>query len=177
MSSLNPAHMRLIGTHLLIKRRVFYTLQTEQFTQTKKWFNQIIAKPLNGGIFMRTLIIILFVSFSFTFSSYSQFFWTEQVTGVTVPLTSVSNINALVAWVCGNNGTVIRTTDGGYNWTNHSGNGIPANVPCQYIRYQQHYGNSLGYISSIHLFTGQQIPVQTGSRYLLKQTDSLMLSG
>lgn len=77
---------------------------------------------------MRTVIFILFINILFISSSSAQFFWTEHVSGVTVSLTSVSNINGMNAWICGNNGTVLRTTDGGYNWTNLSGNGIPANV-------------------------------------------------
>jgi len=64
-----------------------------------------------------------FLSALLIFSSniFSQYFWTEQVTGVTANLTSVSNIDGNVAWVCGYNGTVIKTSNAGYNWANHSG--------------------------------------------------------
>ncbi|MCX7877937.1 MAG: hypothetical protein N2510_04755 [Ignavibacteria bacterium] len=55
-------------------------------------------------------------------------FWDELVTGVTVQLNSVSNINAVNAYACGNSGTVIKTTNNGYNWINVSGGGIPAAV-------------------------------------------------
>lgn len=57
---------------------------------------------------------------------YSQY-WTEQVSGVTVQLTSVSAANNAV-WVCGYSGTVLRTTNGGDSWINVSGGGIPATI-------------------------------------------------
>ena len=59
---------------------------------------------------------------------FAQTFWNEVNSGVTVTLRSVSNVDSYVAWVCGANGTVIKTVNGGYNWTNHSGNGIPTNI-------------------------------------------------
>lgn len=58
----------------------------------------------------------------------SQVFWNEVTTGVTVTLRSVSNIDAVNAWVCGDNGTVLKTTNNGYNWQNVSGGGLPANI-------------------------------------------------
>lgn len=70
-------------------------------------------------------ILILFLNFG---NLHSQVFFNEVESGVTVTLRSVSNVNSYIAWVCGASGTVIRTTNGGYNWTNHTGNGIPVNV-------------------------------------------------
>ena len=72
------------------------------------------------------LTIISFI-FLFTTISYSQI-WTEQVSNVTTPLTSVSSGDGNSAWVCGNSGTVLRTTNSGINWLNVSGNGIPSTV-------------------------------------------------
>ncbi|MBN8586336.1 MAG: hypothetical protein J0M37_14700 [Ignavibacteria bacterium] len=69
-------------------------------------------------------VLIFFLSSNL----FSQYFWTEQVTGVTQNLTSVSNIDANNAWVCGYNGTVIKTSNAGYNWANLSGGGLPANI-------------------------------------------------
>jgi photosystem II stability/assembly factor-like uncharacterized protein len=77
---------------------------------------------------MKTLIVVTLSLFLIVHSLQTQYFWTEQVTGVTTPLTSVSNIDGTNAWVCGNNGTVLRTTNSGYNWANLTGNGIPATV-------------------------------------------------
>ena len=60
--------------------------------------------------------------------SQAQVFWNEVNSGVTVSLNSVSDVNATIAWACGQNGTVIRTSNSGYNWLNVSGNGIPDTV-------------------------------------------------
>jgi hypothetical protein len=54
--------------------------------------------------------------------------WSEQTSGVTVQLTSVSDIDNNYVWVCGYNGTVLRTTNHGLNWLNVSGGGIPATI-------------------------------------------------
>lgn len=54
--------------------------------------------------------------------------WSEQVSGVTTTLTSVYTVNTTNAWVCGYSGTVLKTSNGGVNWVNVSGNGIPATV-------------------------------------------------
>jgi len=73
---------------------------------------------------------IIFTILIFTFihiSGYSQY-WTEQVSGVTVQLTSVSPISNQNVWVCGYSGTVLRTTNGGSNWLNVSGGTIPNTV-------------------------------------------------
>ena len=55
--------------------------------------------------------------------------WIEQNSGVNVQLNCVSSLNSAVenGWVCGNNGVVLKTTDGGNNWINVSSN-IPSNV-------------------------------------------------
>ncbi|HWQ81346.1 MAG TPA: YCF48-related protein [Ignavibacteria bacterium] len=47
--------------------------------------------------------------------------WTEQTSGLTTVLYSVSAVNDDVAWVCGASGKVLRTTNKGQNWTNVSG--------------------------------------------------------
>ncbi|MGA2667789.1 MAG: T9SS type A sorting domain-containing protein [Ignavibacteria bacterium] len=71
------------------------------------------------------LLSVLFIIFSSNNNSSAQVFWNEVASGVTVSLNSVSNVNGSVAWACGQNGTVIKTVNGGYNWINVSGNGIP----------------------------------------------------
>lgn len=48
--------------------------------------------------------------------------WTEQTSGVTVALYSVSAVDDDVAWTCGASGKVLRTTNKGMNWVNVSGN-------------------------------------------------------
>lgn len=61
-----------------------------------------------------------------TVTLYSQ--WTEQTSGLTTSLNSVSGVTDNVAWVCGNAGKVLRTVNGGITWTNASGTGIPATL-------------------------------------------------
>ncbi|HMT12198.1 MAG TPA: hypothetical protein PKA39_11330, partial [Ignavibacteria bacterium] len=51
-----------------------------------------------------------------------------MTTGVTTPLTSVSNYDNMNAWMCGDNGVVLRSTNNGYNLSNVSGNGLPSNI-------------------------------------------------
>jgi photosystem II stability/assembly factor-like uncharacterized protein len=50
----------------------------------------------------------------FTSASVAQ--WSEQTSGVTTALYSVSAIDNETAWICGAGGQVLRTTNGGYNW-------------------------------------------------------------
>jgi len=71
------------------------------------------------------LFLLLISSLS---TSQPQQFWGEQNSGVTAQLTSVSAIDFQVVWVCGYNGTVLRTTNSGLNWLNVSGGGIPNTV-------------------------------------------------
>jgi photosystem II stability/assembly factor-like uncharacterized protein len=54
--------------------------------------------------------------------------WSEQNSGVTAELTSVWCVDASNVWVCGYSGTVLKSANGGTNWTNLTGNGIPTTV-------------------------------------------------
>jgi photosystem II stability/assembly factor-like uncharacterized protein len=76
---------------------------------------------------MKKIILILFVLIFIQSAGYSQY-WTEQTSGVTVQLTSVSPISDQNIWVCGYSGTVLRTTNGGTLWQNVSGGGIPNTI-------------------------------------------------
>jgi photosystem II stability/assembly factor-like uncharacterized protein len=42
--------------------------------------------------------------------------WTEQSSGVTARLRGISAVTDRVAWASGNNGTIVRTADGGATW-------------------------------------------------------------
>ena len=79
-----------------------------------------------------SLLLILITTFiiliSFHQSLNAQIFWEERNSGVTVSLNSVHNLNSPDAWICGDSGTVLHTTNRGYNWSNVSGNGLPSNV-------------------------------------------------
>jgi photosystem II stability/assembly factor-like uncharacterized protein len=76
---------------------------------------------------MKKIIITILILTFIQFSGFSQY-WSEQVSGVTVQLTSVSPISNQNVWVCGYSGTVLHTTNGGSNWLNVSGGTIPNTV-------------------------------------------------
>jgi photosystem II stability/assembly factor-like uncharacterized protein len=54
--------------------------------------------------------------------------WTEQTSGITTALQSVSAVDDDIAWACGVSGKVLRTTNKGVNWVDKSGN-IPTTNP------------------------------------------------
>ncbi len=57
--------------------------------------------------------------------------WVSQTSGVTTSLNTVSAVNQTVGWIGGNGGVVLRTTNGGDNWTNVTGGPIgTADVYC-----------------------------------------------
>jgi photosystem II stability/assembly factor-like uncharacterized protein len=64
---------------------------------------------------MKTLPLLILVCLLLSFPANSQ--WVEQTSPTTKPLYSVSVVDNSVAWACGRAGTIIRTTDGGTNWT------------------------------------------------------------
>jgi photosystem II stability/assembly factor-like uncharacterized protein len=79
---------------------------------------------------MKKIILLLLV---LSVNIYSQF-WVEQNSGVSVSLNSVTNSTwGGMGWICGNNGTVLRTSNLGTNWLNVSGNGIPNDVTLNVI--------------------------------------------
>jgi photosystem II stability/assembly factor-like uncharacterized protein len=84
---------------------------------------QILKKNLYFIVF----VILLFPSHHI----FAQFTWSEQSSGVSIPLVSASAIDIQNGWVCGYNGTVLRTSNAGTTWLNVSGNGIPAS--CQLV--------------------------------------------
>jgi len=64
---------------------------------------------------MKTFILSLFCIICFTGNTFAQ--WTEQSSGITTALYSVSAVDNYVAWACGENGVVLRTINSGDNWT------------------------------------------------------------
>jgi photosystem II stability/assembly factor-like uncharacterized protein len=58
--------------------------------------------------------------------------WTEQISGVTGALYSVSAVDDNIAWACGDAGKVVKTTNGGSTWVNVSGN-LPTTALCYNI--------------------------------------------
>jgi photosystem II stability/assembly factor-like uncharacterized protein len=63
---------------------------------------------------MKKLIYTL-VLLAFAVSLNAQ--WSEQTSGVTTVLYSVSAVDNNVVWICGAGGKVLRTTNGGTNWS------------------------------------------------------------
>jgi photosystem II stability/assembly factor-like uncharacterized protein len=63
--------------------------------------------------------------------------WTEQTSGLTSVLYSVSAVDDNVAWVCGAAGKVLRTTNKGANWVNVSGT-----IPTTYALYNIYAWNA-----------------------------------
>ncbi|MCI0450129.1 MAG: YCF48-related protein [Chlorobi bacterium] len=54
-----------------------------------------------------------------TISLFHQFAvsqWLQQVSGVTTSLLDIDFINANTGWTCGDNGVILKTTNGGLNW-------------------------------------------------------------
>ncbi|MCX6162130.1 MAG: T9SS type A sorting domain-containing protein [Ignavibacteriae bacterium] len=52
----------------------------------------------------------------------AQRVWSEQISGLYIYFYTVSAVDNNVAWVCGDAGKVVRTTNKGVAWTNVSGN-------------------------------------------------------
>ena len=74
-----------------------------------------------------TLFLVLFF-FIFITKISAQVSWSEQTSGVTTQLTSVSVIDDNNAWVCGYAGRVLRTTNGGLNWESVNSAPIPGTL-------------------------------------------------
>jgi hypothetical protein len=78
------------------------------------------------GLKMKVIYLIFAVLVLNSSTAFSQgITWSEQTSGVTTQLTSVSAVDNSIAWICGYSGVVLRTTNGGTNWANVSGNPIP----------------------------------------------------
>lgn len=89
--------------------------------------NMLTAQNINIKDTAMKKLFLLFAILSITSFLNAQP-WSEQVSGVTVQLTSVHSISATVVWACGYSGTVLRTTNAGVNWINATGTGIPTTV-------------------------------------------------
>ncbi len=67
---------------------------------------------------MKTRILFLLTFLFSTCISYTQ--WVEQSSGHNVRLNAASSLNSVISpihgWICGNNGIVITTSNGGTNW-------------------------------------------------------------
>lgn len=64
---------------------------------------------------MKTFILSLLCIFCFTGNICAQ--WTEQSSGITTAIYSVSAVDNDIVWACGAGGVVIRTINSGITWT------------------------------------------------------------
>lgn len=64
---------------------------------------------------MKKLIFTLSFILLTAISSFSQ--WTEQSSGITTPIYSVSAVDNSIVWACGDGGVVLRTVNSGVTWT------------------------------------------------------------
>lgn len=78
---------------------------------------------------MKTKLLFLIALFFLISSNSSQ--WIEQTSGHNIRLNGVSSLNSVISpihgWICGNNGIVITTSNGGTNWISAFSN-IPPNA-------------------------------------------------
>ncbi len=61
----------------------------------------------------KILITLLLLFYS---ESFSQ--WIQQYSGTTIPLYRIKFVNTNTGWCCGENGIILKTTNGGTNWIN-----------------------------------------------------------
>ena len=79
---------------------------------------------------MKTLILLILTLVFITSESKSQVFatWSEKNSGVTADLNCCSFSSPSAIWICGNGGTVLRSTNTGVNWVSLNSGGIPLSL-------------------------------------------------
>jgi len=77
--------------------------------------------------------LLIFLNFLFSqINIFSQ--WNEQNSGVNKNLNQViGTLPAGTFLICGDSGTILKTSNSGTNWVNMSGNGIPSNINLKQI--------------------------------------------
>jgi hypothetical protein len=81
----------------------------------------------NGGPSGSNSSTIAIDYFTIAGTNVTPLVWSEQTSGLTTALQSVSVVNDNVAWTCGSSGKVLRTTNSGVTWVNVSGT-IPTSL-------------------------------------------------
>jgi len=77
-------------------------------------------------VFVKKIILIIFFISCYS-ALQSQQYWIKQNTPVTKKLAVCSFVDSLWGWAAGDSGTIIRTTNGGSNWTIQQSN-TPENI-------------------------------------------------
>ncbi len=83
---------------------------------------------------MKRVLTLFFILLLAITSIYSQTPWVELNTGITKRLNSVSSLKDVAVWACGVEGTVIRSTNMGDNWSDADpNNDIPSSVTLNHV--------------------------------------------
>lgn len=88
---------------------------------------------------MKKSLVLFALLFCVNFSGpvlFSQ--WVELNSGVSAKLNSISSIKDITTWVCGNNGTIIKSTNMGDSWSDGNLSGIPPAVTLNHIYSLNH---------------------------------------
>lgn len=81
------------------------------------YFARAHKPSIKHNIMRLILLILLCISpFQYIFSQ-----WHQQPSGVSSYLRDLEFINSKTGWVCGDGGTILKTTNGGINWVQQSG--------------------------------------------------------
>ncbi len=93
----------------------FHTREYLNRTLRTNYSSIAITKPKIEVIMKRFFIFYFLLFFAFISNLLSQA-WTQQASGTTKNLYGVFFINENTGWVCGESGTILKTTNGGANW-------------------------------------------------------------
>ncbi|MEO8211324.1 MAG: YCF48-related protein [bacterium] len=64
----------------------------------------------------KLIFVLIFLLSSYKTHLYSQTGWYQQSSGVNDFLISIYFVNSNTGWICGDNGRILKTTNGGENW-------------------------------------------------------------
>lgn len=85
----------------------------------------------------KTITFLAFIFFLFSSNLFAQYGW-QGVPGGSSHLTSTHYASSSVGYAVGYGGTIIKTVDGGLNWTNYSNSGTTNNLFSVYFASSTH---------------------------------------
>jgi photosystem II stability/assembly factor-like uncharacterized protein len=71
-------------------------------------------QTINHGAYMKKVHLLIIFVLAFSFTAFSQ--WVTQTTGTTGRVLGIKALSATTAWACGQNGVILKTSNGGTNW-------------------------------------------------------------
>lgn len=74
-----------------------------------------------SGWYMKRFFVLFLLALTVSISAHD---WKDQASGTTQDLQSVSVVTNNIAWICGNGGTVLLTTDEGVTWQSKGGGSV-----------------------------------------------------